>query len=318
MQTAAIIHKQIKKAKKVMVVPHQNPDDDAIGAATAVHEYVIGLGIPAVIFCITPLSAKLSFIPHGTPVHSDPALFQDAEIDTIITVDGGDLRYLGIADLVKDHPATIINIDHHSGNKLFGHLNLVYTDAPSTTEILFRYFRFLGVRINQKMATALLSGLTFDTNYFSNAATTSSALKAGGELISSGGNFNLIANHTLKNISVGALKLWGRAFSRLQTNERLNMTYSYLTQADFKELGVEDNEREGISNFFNNLENTSITLLLTETPDNKIKGSFRTTKNDVDVSALAKKMNGGGHKKAAGFSAEGTIEEVLKIVLTLD
>lgn len=300
-----------------MIVPHQNPDDDAIGAATAVHEYVTGLGKTAVIFCVTPLNTKLSFIPRGTPVNSDPILFKDPEIDTIITVDGGDLRYLGIADFVKDHSATIINIDHHATNKYFGHLNLVNPHAASTTEILFRYFRHLGIRINQKMATALLSGLTYDTNYFSNSATSSSALEASGELILSGGNFNLITNNTRKNVSVGALKLWGRAFSRLQMNERLNMTYSYLTQADFKELGVEDSEREGISNFFNNLENTSITLLLSETPDNKIKGSFRTTRNDVDVAALAKKMNGGGHKKAAGFSAEGTIEEVLKIILTL-
>ena len=70
-----------------------------------------------------------------------------------------------------------------------------------------------------------------------------------------------------------------------------------------------------ISNFLNNLEGVKISLLLKESPDNKIKGSFRTTRNDVDVSAIAKKLGGGGHKKAAGFSSEGSIESVLKTVI---
>ncbi len=300
-----------------MIVPHQNPDGDAIGSATAFHEYVTGLGKPAVIFCVTPVNSRLHFVPRGIPVESDPEIFKDPEIDTIVTLDSGDLRYAGIAGHVANHSATIVNIDHHATNENYGQLNLVIPTAASTTEVLYRYFRHNGVRISQNMATALLTGLSADTGNFTNAATSSAALLVGSELILSGGNFNLITNNTLKNISIGALKLWGRAFSRLQKDERLNLTYTHLTQADLSELGVAENEAEGISNFLSNLENTSITLILTEMSDNKIKGSFRTTRNDIDVSAMAKKMNGGGHKKAAGFSADGTIEEVLETILTL-
>ena len=317
MHRATAIHKQIQKARKIMIVPHQNPDGDAIGSATAFHEYVTDLGKPAVIFCVTPVNSRLHFVPRGIPVESDPNVFKDPEIDIIVTLDSGDLRYAGIAQHVKDHSATLINIDHHATNENYGQLNLVIPTAASTTEVLYRYFRHNGIHISQNMATALLTGLSTDTGNFTNAATSVSALLVGSELISSGGNYNLITNNTLKNISIGALKLWGRAFSRLQKDERLNLTYTHLTQADIKELGVAENEAEGISNFLSNLENTSITLILTEMSDNKIKGSFRTTRNDIDVSLMAKKMNGGGHKKAAGFSADGTIEEVLETILTL-
>ena len=317
MHRASAIHKQILKAQKILIVPHQNPDGDAIGSAAAFHEYVTGLGKAAIIFCATPSNPSLSFMLRGTPIHSDPKHFSDKDIDTIVTVDGGDLKYLGIDKFVKDHPATIINIDHHATNVHFGNLNLVITTAASTTEILFRYFRHNGIRINPKMATALLDGLTYDTNYFTNAATSSTALYASGELILSGGNLELITKNTLKNKSITMLKLWGKAFSRLQKDERLDLTYTYLTQADFKELNVSEDDASGISNFLNVLENASAILLLIEMADNKIKGSFRTTRNDVDVSALAKKLNGGGHKKAAGFTADGTIEEVLKVILTL-
>ena len=300
-----------------MIIPHKNPDGDAIGSAIAFHEYTTSLGKPAVIFCVTPVNPRLHFVPRNVPIEYNPEIFKDPEIDVVVTLDSGDLSYAGIEGYVKDRTLTLINIDHHATNESFGQLNLVIPTAASTTEVLFRYFRHNGIRISQNMATALLTGLSTDTGNFTNSATSSAALLMGSELISAGGNINLITNNTLKNSSIGALKLWGRAFSRLQNDERLNLTYSYLTQTDFKELGVEESEREGISNFFNNLDNTAITLLLVETADNKIKGSFRTTRNDVDVSAMAKKLNGGGHKKAAGFSADGTIEEVLETILTL-
>lgn len=315
MQFASAIHKHLQKARKIMIVPHQNPDEDAMGSATAFYEYVTKLGKPAVIFCVTPLSGKLNFVPPHTFVMSDPALFKHPQIDTIIILDSGDLRYAGVEQLLRGHPATIINIDHHATNQKFGHFNLVLPTAASTTEILFHYFRHVGFTIDKNVATSLLAGLATDTMNFTNGATTSSALAASGELILCGGNFNLVTTKTLKNQSVESLKLWGKALSRLQNDEHLNLTYTFITQADLKELGIGESESQGISNFLNNLENTNITLILTETADKKVKGSFRTTRDGVDVSALAKKFNGGGHKKAAGFTADGTIDEVLKKIL---
>lgn len=316
MLPAKAIHKHLQSAKKIVIVPHQNPDGDAIGSAVAFFEYVTSLGRKAVIYCATPLNSRLDFVSKQIKVYSDPKILRDPEIDTIVTLDSGDLRYCGLADHVRGLNATIINIDHHATNENFGNLNLVIPTAASTTEILFKYFRYNGIRITQKMATSLLTGLTEDTGHFSNSATTSSALNASGELILSGGNFSLITNSILKNKSLAALKLWGRAFSRLSKDDRLNLTYTYITQQDLDELNIGPSETEGISNFLNNMENTSITLFLTETSDGKVKGSFRTTKNDIDVSAIAKKLGGGGHKKAAGFTADGTIQEVLGKVLT--
>lgn len=316
MQSAKAINQHLKKAKKIIIVPHQNPDGDALGSATALYEYLKNLNKEVEIFCATEVTDKLHFLPKVI-INPDPNIFQDPKVDTVITVDSGDLRYAGIAEYVKDKNLTIVNIDHHATNESFGHLNLVISTAASTTEILYQFFRFNGIHINNKMATALLTGLTTDTGNFSNSATSSNALAAGGDLMLSGGNMNVITNNVLKNASVESLKLWGKAFSRLQKDERLNLTYTFLTRADLLELGVKDEEAQGISNFLSNLDNTSMTLLLMETEDGRVKGSFRTTRHDVDVAAYAKTLGGGGHKKAAGFTSEGKIEEVLQKVLTL-
>lgn len=311
------IHRHIKQARRLIVAPHQNPDGDALGAAAAFHEYLAGLNKDAVIFCVTPASEKYRFVPHSGEVITDPAIFKDSSFDTVVAVDSGDLRYNGIAPFLENTNHIIINIDHHATNEQYGHFNLVVPDAASTTEILYRYFRANGVRINQKMATALLTGLTTDTGNFTNAATSSSALNAGGELIRSGGNLNLVISETLKNKSIDALRLWGAVLGRLEKDERTGIAYTYLTQKDLLDYRVPEAESEGIANFLNNLENSHIALILKELPGGRVKGSFRTTSDDVDVAALAKKLDGGGHKKAAGFTADGTIEQVWRKIKQL-
>ena len=247
----------------------------------------------------------------------EPAVISDHSIDTIVVVDSGDLRYNGIAELVKDHPATIINIDHHVTNERYGDLNLVHPTASSTCEILYHYFYHNHIPLNHRMATSLLTGLTTDTGNFTNAATSASALAVGGELIRSGGNYQLINDETLRNKSVDALRLWGVVLSRLKHEEALGITHTYITKSDLETYHVPENETEGIANFLNNLDNTRVALILKENDGGLVKGSFRTTRDDVDVSAMAKSLGGGGHKKAAGFTVAGTIDEVLNKILTL-
>lgn len=312
------IHHFLAAAKKIVVIPHQNPDGDALGSAGALHDYLLSVGKNSTIFCATPVTEKLHFMPHSAGVTIDPGIFADPELEIAVVLDSGDLRYAGVDRLLHQRPIIIINIDHHATNEHYGTFNLIVPTAASTTEILFHYFRHNNVPINPKMATSLLTGLATDTGNFSNAATSAVALFVGGELLRLGGNLNRINDATVKNKSVDALRLWGKVLSRLKKDERLNLTHTYLTQEDLRQHQVSDSESEGIANFLNNLENTRIALILKETPDGKIKGSFRTTRPDVDVSALAKQLGGGGHKKAAGFSAAGTIEEVLRKILTME
>ncbi len=316
--TARKIHNHIQQARKVVVIPHQNPDGDALGSATAFFEYLRCLKKEAVIFCATSVSSHWHWLNHANKIVADPAVFSDPDIDAIVVLDSGDLRYAGIDSFVANHPAAIINIDHHATNEHYGKINLVIPTAAATCEVLYNFFKYGPVPLNQPMATSLLTGLLTDTDTFFNSATSAESMSVGSELLRLGGNLNAIRGRTMKNKSVDALRLWGRVLGRLAKDGESNIAYTYITRADLEECGAGENEAEGIANFLNNLENTAIALILKETTDGKIKGSFRTTRNDLDVSALAKKLGGGGHKKAAGFSTDGTIEEALKKILTLD
>jgi phosphoesterase RecJ-like protein len=310
------IQEKIRAANKIMLIPHQNADGDALGSACALYDYLSSLNTQVEIFCLTPVNPRFAFLPHTEKVNTDKNLFADKEIDLIIVVDSGDLEYAGVYNLVKDHEAEIINIDHHHTNKYFGHHNLVINTASSTAEVIFHFLRQIRARFSHHMATALLTGIITDTDNFTNAATSQSAMGAASELIRYGGNLNLINTHTVRNKSVNLLRLWGEVLNRLNRHDGLDLVYTHLTQNDLATYQVSETESEGIANFLNNLDEGKMALILKETAEGKIKGSFRTTRDDTDVSALAKKFGGGGHKKAAGFTTTGTIEEVLNKIMS--
>ncbi|MBI2038030.1 MAG: hypothetical protein HYT15_03855 [Candidatus Magasanikbacteria bacterium] len=187
----------------------------------------------------------------------------------------------------------------------------------STTEVVYSFFKVNSIRITPPMATSLLTGLITDTDNFTNSATSYTALTAAGELLRLGGNWNIINKSLLQNKSIHLLKLWGLVLSRLTKKPETDIAYTYLTKKDLIQHGAGDTDVEGISNFLNKLNDATISLFIKETDDGKIKGSFRTTHDTVDVAALAKKLGGGGHKKAAGFTVDGTIESTINRILTL-
>ncbi|MDP2736740.1 MAG: bifunctional oligoribonuclease/PAP phosphatase NrnA [bacterium] len=307
LETIQKIKDALGKAKRVLVIGHQQPDGDALGALIGLAYYLKSLNKDYSLFCLDAPVEQYQFLPLIHEVKADPQIFEE-KLDLIIVVDSGDLHYAGVDKLlppVKNY--TLINIDHHASNNFFGDLNLVLPDKSSTSEIIYQLLRLWQAPINKEAATALLNGIIFDTGSFGNSATSLSSLEAAGHLLNLGARHRLINENILRNKSLGLLKLWGRAFEKLQFNQKYDLAFTVVTQEDLIACGVEAEASSGISNFFNELAGAKIAMVLVQTEDNVIKGSLRTTRDDVDVAALAKQFGGGGHKKAAGFTIPGQL-----------
>lgn len=309
---AHTIHEHLtQRARRVVVVPHKNPDGDTLGAATAFVHYLKLFGVQPVLWCKTGVSSALRFIPHADEVQCDPAIWEREQFDTVCVFDASDLAFCGIADRVtalRTTP-TIINFDHHFTNARFGTFNVIDLSAASTTEVVYHYVHALGVTMDGSLATALLTGLMTDTGNFSNPATSARALDVGATLMRAGGNYQAILAYTYQNKSPRALQLWGRALERLTIKPELHLAYTVLTRDDMETYCGVSNDVEGVANFLNALGEVPVALVLQETHDGMVKGSLRTTRDDIDVSALAQALGGGGHKKAAGFSVRGHMEQ---------
>lgn len=301
----------IAQAKHIVLVSHRKPDGDTIGAALALAQYCTTHNKPYTCFCVDQPSTYLRFLPKAYAVGPHETIWSSPEVDVVIVVDAGDLRYAGVDEYIQRLPGpyTLINIDHHVTNPGYGTINLVDSAASSTCEIMYRLLDSVRA-IDHDTATCLLTGLITDTGSFSNLATTASAVSSAAQLLAHGANLSQISREALQYRPYNTLRLWGRALERLHEDPATGMIVTAITLDDIHDCNADDDAVSGISNFLNSLDEAAkrAVLVLTQSEPGIIKGSLRTTNPLLDVSEFAKLHGGGGHKKAAGFSLPGTLE----------
>jgi len=302
------IKQVVDQAGSILIITHQKPDGDGLGAISALAFYLTSQRKNYQLFCKDSVPETSQFLPLIYQVTSDQSVFEK-KFEVIILLDSGDLEYAGVEQIIKglNYKFILINIDHHITNRGYGDLNLVLPEKSSTSEIIYGLFRHWQFPLSKEVATALLNGIIFDTGAFSNAATSLSALEIASHLLNMGARHKEINEYQLKNKSLGLLKLWGRAFERLTFNEKYNLAFTVITQKDILECQAPDEATEGIANFLNELSGAKVVMVLKESQNGIIRGSFRTTYDDVDVGEMAKRLGGGGHRKASGFSIIGKL-----------
>ncbi|MBD3359765.1 MAG: hypothetical protein GF365_03625 [Candidatus Buchananbacteria bacterium] len=300
----------INNSNHILLVSHEKPDGDTLGASLALANFLEKQKKAHKHFCIDSHANYFNYLPKIENIINDYNLINLTDHDLVITIDCGDIKRTGIADdLIKfKKNLTLINIDHHASNDYFGHYNLIIPQASSTSEIIYDFFYFHDIKIDKYIATSLLTGILTDTMNFTNAATTQESLKIAADLINNGAKINQITDKITQNKNLAALKLWGELFGRLEFNPQYNFVYTVITQKDLQKNQVSTEEvREGLANFLSMIKDVNFILVLTQESENQIKGSLRTTKDTINVAKLAQALGGGGHAKAAGFVINGQL-----------
>ncbi len=311
------IFEAVIKAEHILLIPHQHPDGDALGSSSAFLLWLESINKNYTFFCKTPASQRLSHLPLEK-LSSDPKIWNNS-YDLVMVFDSGDLCYAGVDYEIKQirDRIILINFDHHPTNKYYGDINFVDSKSSSTAEMVERFFFMNHIEVSRDMATSLLTGFVTDTENFTNGATSGFAMSAASQLLKNGGKMEPTQERVYKNISIASLKVWGKMMERMKLHETLDIVYTFVTQEDLSSAKITETEIEGLANFMNTIEEGKIKLILKEKGKQQWKGSFRTTRDDIDVSAYAQAFSGGGHKKAAGFAVEGTIDEALAKIFTV-
>lgn len=297
----------LQDGARFAVVCHRRPDSDAIGSLLAIAAYLSSSGRPVACFCLDEIPRSLDFLLSGTKINRN--LNQDWETaDMVVLVDCGDLNMAGLTPEQLAGKRTAV-VDHHITNPQYGDINLVEPNTSATAEILFNYFGFVNFAFDKPAATCLLAGIYGDTDGFSNLGTTPSSFFIAAELLKRGANFKEVTANILGNKTLPALKLWGRALERVKLDKENGVATTVIRQQDMEECRAKADDAEGIANLFNHLADAKISLVLREQADGTVRGSLRTADELIDVSEIAKMKGGGGHKKAAGFTAKGRVVE---------
>jgi phosphoesterase RecJ-like protein len=303
----------IRDNERFHVVTHENPDGDALGSMLAVALGLRALRKDVVMYLWgdAPTPAEYRFLDLADVRRELP---DDLEERVLLAVDCANDRRIGEENTGVDRAKLVVNVDHHHDNSRFGDVNLIVAEASSTSEIVRDILRELDVALTPEIAAALYVGLVTDTGRFQYTNTTPKALRLAAELVEAGADVHGIFQHVYETVQFSKLKLLARALERAQLFEGGGLVVSYLVKDDFADVGAEEPYSEGIIDSLRAVEGSEMVALIREPPRNEgpaRRVSLRSSHDEVDVSAIARKMGGGGHRQAAGFSSELPIDEIV-------
>jgi len=306
----------IRANDRFLVVTHENPDGDALGSMLAMALALRALRKDVVMYLSgnAPTPAEYRFLDLGDVRRELP---DDLEERVLLAVDCANDRRIGEENTGVDRAKLVVNVDHHHDNSEFGDVNLIVADASSTSEIVRDILRELDVALTPEIAAALYVGLVTDTGRFQYTNTTPKALRLAAELVEAGADVHGIFRHVYETVQFSKLKLLARALERAQLFEGGRLVVSYLLKDDFGDVGAEEPYSEGIIDSLRAVEGSEMVALIREPPRNEGPArriSLRSSHDEVDVSAVARKMGGGGHRQAAGFSSDKPIGEIVEFL----
>jgi bifunctional oligoribonuclease and PAP phosphatase NrnA len=303
----------LRRHDRFLIVTHENPDGDALGSMLAAALALRQLGKDGVMYLPgkTPLPGEYAFMRLEDLVREPPA---DAADRVLFAVDCAKAERIGDDAAISRAPL-VLDVDHHHDNTRFGDLNLIVADASSTGEVLRDVFEELGVELTPELAEPLYIALVTDTGRFQYANTTPKALRLAAELVEAGADVHAVFQEVYESVEFAKLKLLARALDRAEVLEGGRIVVSYLLRTDFAQVGASEPYSEGIIDYLRAVEGAELAVLIREQLDEAAhahKGSLRSSIDELDVSAIARRFGGGGHRQAAGFSTDLPLEEIVE------
>ncbi len=275
----------LRSHDRFLIVTHENPDGDALGSLLAMKLGLDRLG-----------KESITFLPGKSGIPSDLSLLEledlrrdlppDAGERVLLALDCANAARMGAAAELLEQVSLSIDVDHHHDNTRFGTINLVLADASSTGEIVANILKELGVELTREIAEPIYVALMTDTGRFGYTNTTPAAHDLAAELLRAG-------------------------------VDPRRVFHSYLVRSDFADFGVGEEYAEGIIDRLRAVDGTEMAAMIREPPEppgSPRRVSLRASHDEIDVSAIARKRGGGGHRQAAGFSTEESIDEIVEFV----
>ena len=302
----------IEEASSLALACHQAPDGDALGSLLAMHHLCRAQGKPSVASWPEPfaVASTYRFLPDldlATPPGEFPA-----EPEVMVTFDCGSAARLGELEPAARAAGQLIVVDHHATNDHYGSVNVVDPEAAATTVLVRRLVAEMGWRLDRDAALCLYTGLVTDTGRFQYSNTTQEVFALAQELASFDLPIAAMSRHLFEEHRFAYLKLVAECLSRAELDVDLGLVATWVTAEDLARHGVDLEETESLVDLVRRTAEADVSCVLKETPDG-VKGSLRSIAG-TDVAAVAARFGGGGHRLAAGFTAQGTIAEVLATV----
>lgn len=315
------INDLLKDPKNIVVIPHKNPDGDAIGSTLALSHYLKKRKHNVTVIAPNDYPDFLKWISgeHEILKYETQKAQADkkiAEAAIIFTLDFNSFSRIGeMSNMVASSDATFIMIDHHQQPDDYA--TYMYSDVSmsSTCEMVYNFISFLGDEslIDADMAAALYTGIMTDTGSFRFPSTTSKTHRIIADLMDKGAQNATIHNNIYDTNSIGKLHLLGVALQNLVVLEEYHTAFITLTKKELTSFGFKKGDTEGFVNYGLSLQGIKFAVIFIENMQGEeyIKLSLR-SKGEFSVNEFARThFNGGGHTNAAGGRSDLSMSDTV-------
>jgi phosphoesterase RecJ-like protein len=304
----------LQQAQSLVFLTHRSPDGDSIGSATALAAALQSHGKAVTIVCPDPLPDYLLAIP-GAPavVNAMP----DGPCDLVVAIDVSDPRLLvplPAADAAFFAHRPSLNLDHHASNLHFARYNYVDPQAAAASEIVAALAALLDVRLTPDLATDVLYGIVNDTHSFQNSNTTPHTLRLSAAMVEAGADLASIVYQLLLARRMESARLWALVLPTLSTEDHDRVAFLTVSLAAQDASGATLVDADGLVEFLRNIRGVDLAVLFKEVAPDAYKLSLRTTEA-VDATVVAGAFGGGGHKRASGCEARGSLPAIRETLL---
>ncbi len=295
----------------ILILTHENPDGDALGSALALYLFLKKKGKDVYVGCKDKVPHFLDFLPHVDEVISLP----DGKFyDVGIIVDSAGFYRAGTEVNVGKR----IRIDHHVGGEFYGRYDYIDPSAPATASLIYELIaKWDESAIDKEIATCIYAGLATDTGFFKYSNTNEYTFDLAKKLVHYGADPNYVYRMFSERESLGKMKLISKVLETLKLYEGGSVAGITIFDRFFKETGTQYSDSEGLVNYPRSLEGVEVAFAMIEKPEEGVwKVSLR-SKVSADVSKIAERLGGGGHKYASGCKIKAqNYEEALDKLLT--
>lgn len=313
--------KTLREKQPVLIITHENPDGDALGASFGVKVLLDKYQIVSSIYLISSLPTQYLELMGSIKYYSKDEIKNLIPMfNSILFLDMADLLRSGIKDINNyTKGKLLINVDHHISNTFFGDENFVDPNWSSTCEGLVNLLMISDSIVDKVVPSSdlvdlFLLGVLTDTGYFSFPNVSEKTMETVGFLIRNGASLQRVNLRVRENMTDGQFKAWGYALLNHKTDEKHGLIWSLIPNEIYVSLKLSESDTEGLVEFLRNRKNCKLAILFKETKPGFIRISLR-SKGGVDANLLAAKWGGGGHPQASGFTLNGNLDEIEKEVI---
>lgn len=297
--------------EKIGIAGHVRPDGDCVGSTLAIYNYIKEFypHIDVRIY-LEPIPNVFKFMQYADEIRSEYT--DDIEFDLFIACDCGDMGRLGNAAKYFENAKTTLCIDHHVSNQEFAMHNYIFPDASSTCELVYELID--PAHITKEIAECLYTGMVHDTGVFQYSCTSAKTMNIAGQLMEKGIDYSGIVDATFYTKTYAQNQILGKALldSKLYLDGKCII--SVVTTEEMQRFQVMPKHLDGIVNQLRVTKDVLVAVFIYQNEDGSFKVSLRANDN-FDVAELAMQFGGGGHVKAAGYTALEDIDTAIDLLL---